>query len=264
MSPKTDPSPKRAVRRALALVVLAALTLWAIRALVQADAAFIPWQSLFLPLLANVAFLVFAAWRMQVLSTAPLRFVTCIKSIALVSALLIAFPSRLSDLIKPVYLLERDKLPMARGFSVLFLERALDVVMVAGLLGIIALGLDGATGQNFASTARRLIAICAVLGGGLAALMFVPDLMRKLITWVPFAALRAFAQQVFEALHEAGKSGRLWGGTLLSVVVWLSAYLIFYFYLSALSTSQGDVDITAMAALVHQGLRPSAFHRQNV
>ena len=234
----------------LVLGILGALVFWALRALAQTDVQFIPWQSLFLPLLANVGFLGFAAWRMQTLSATPLRFVTSVKSIALVSTLLIAFPSRLSDLIKPVYLLERDKLPMAQGFSVLFLERALDMLMVAGLLGVIVLGLDGSGGQDFASSARVLVVICAVLGALFAALLLAPDMLRKMINWLPFAPLRAFAEQFLDALIQAGKTGRLWAGTALSVAVWLCAYLIFYFYLSALTSLEGDVNITAMAALV--------------
>lgn len=243
----TSPPPMRRGRYLLASALLIALVLWAVSQISRAEAQIIPWGSLAMPVLCNVAFLVLAAWRMQILSLRSLPFRSAVNSIALVAVLLIAFPSRLSDLIKPVYLNMRAGLPVAQGFSVLFFERALDVLMVLGILGIVAFGL----GTAQAGAQLQTVAIITVaLAAGVAIAAFAPGVLHRLIGWLPFERLRSVTTQVLSAIQTTSTGGRLGAGAVLSVLVWLSAYLIFYSYLAALDPSQEAGQITAMAALV--------------
>jgi len=53
-----------------------------------------------------------------------------------------SFPARLGELVRPALLLEKENVPLGAGFSVVFMERILDLMVALGVLLVVLVQLD--------------------------------------------------------------------------------------------------------------------------
>lgn len=172
------------------------------------------------------------------------------KSIALVSSLLIVFPSRLSDLIKPVYLSERAGLDLSAGFSILFYERALDVFVLLGMLVLLVLGQGTAAGDGILRSTTLLSFIGLALIALIGVLIVRPALLQRAARGLPLPGLRHMATQFLSVLSDTSRAPVVaWAG-VLSLLAWANSYLIFYVYLVSLNTPDSSISVDALSVLL--------------
>jgi len=53
-----------------------------------------------------------------------------------------SFPARLGELVRPALLLEKEEVPLGAGFSVVFIERIIDLMVALGVLLVVLMTLD--------------------------------------------------------------------------------------------------------------------------
>jgi uncharacterized protein (TIRG00374 family) len=85
------------------------------------------------------------AWRQQLLVQAVLPNTTYRGNLSVLCMSFFcinSFPARLGELVRPALLLEKEDLPLGSGFSVVFMERILDLMMALGVLLVILVQLD--------------------------------------------------------------------------------------------------------------------------
>jgi uncharacterized protein (TIRG00374 family) len=187
---------------------------------------------------------------MIALSGGKVSLATGCKSIALVSSLLIVFPSRLSDLIKPVYLLERAGLNLSAGFSILFFERTLDVFVLLGMLAILILGQSTVVGDDILRSATFLGVLGFALIVLIGALAVRPRLLKRAAGVLPLLGFRRSVTQFVAALSDTASAPVIARGGVLSLLAWANSYLIFYVYLVSLNTPDAGISIDAMSVLL--------------
>lgn len=84
----------------------------------------------------NLASLAFFALRTRGLADGQVTWWTGFKGVALTNTLLYVFPSRLAELVKPVYFSQVAQMPILRGTALVAVERLMDAVIVAVGLGL--------------------------------------------------------------------------------------------------------------------------------
>lgn len=189
--------------------------------------------------------IVVMAWRTQILGAGKLSFWVALKATALVGSLLLILPSRLSDLVKPVYLSEHSGLGLAKGFSLLLFERILDLLAVAALLLIALAIFSNQQMIQFGDTFTTLLAMLAVIGIGLALLFFMPQTIEQLLSRLPIPLIRKLSTHFFLALKDTADRTRLSQALIITGPLWLNSYMIFLVYFAVF----GPSDIDAKAAL---------------
>ncbi len=242
------PKNRPVLRISIALLLLGLLIIWAARTLWQEDYTIVPIRGFILAVLVSGVSVISAAWRMQVLSEGRVSLATGSKSIALVASLLIVFPSRLSDLVKPVYLLERASLELSKGFSILFYERALDVFVLLGMLAILIFAQGAARDEALIGSTTLLSALAVTLVLVFSLLIFAPNALVRAVQNLPFDGLKRMTIQFLYALTNS--TPVLTKAGVLSVIVWANSYLIFYVYLVHLNTEGTTAQIGALAVLL--------------
>jgi uncharacterized membrane protein YbhN (UPF0104 family) len=150
----------------------------------------------------------------------------------LVTPLFLLLPSRLSELVKPLYLLSAAKLPLAKGLAVVAVERFLDVVCVAVLIAVAAiLAVPGSAG-TLRFSAIIFASVAAVGLCGIVVLLTIPGLINRILNWIPFDGLRRNAQALFLAARETVSPPRLGGALIVCVLAWASSYASFWTFLT--------------------------------
>ncbi len=84
----------------------------------------------------NLASLAFFALRTRALADRQVTWWAAFKGVALTNTLLYVFPSRLAELVKPVYFSQVAGMPILRGTALVAVERLMDAVIVAAGLGL--------------------------------------------------------------------------------------------------------------------------------
>ena len=237
-------------RVAGALLLFGAMIFWAVHKVTASELSLVPIQGFILAMLVSAVSLLTAAWRMQALSDGRIGVSAGCKSIALVSSVLIAFPSRMSDLVKPVYLAERVALELPKGFSVLFFERALDVFVVVGMLGLLLIGQGTEAGAALWGSAGMLATIGVGLALVIGALIAAPGSLLRAAHMLPTHWLKRTAGHLLDAMTETTSTQVLFKGAALSVLAWLNSYMIFYVYLTALALPEAAIHIDAWIVLL--------------
>lgn len=220
------------LRIALAAIFIAILG-WAVhgRVDIQGHGALLLWGTLAVIPYAFVC-LALVAFNLSILSGGAVRYRHAFRAAALVTPLFLLLPSRLSELVKPLYLLSAAKLPLAKGLAVVAVERFLDVVCVGVLIAVAAaLAVPGSAGAlQFSAIVFASVAAVGVCG--IAVLLTVPGLIDRILSWIPLDGLRRNAQALILAARETVSPPRLAGAFIVCVLAWASSYASFWTFLT--------------------------------
>lgn len=220
---KTRESTLLWVRVATLLVALTAITIIASRLRAEQSTAHLFAVLAVQPL--NLLALLFAGLRLTVLSGGAAPVWPAIKASSLSSTLLYLLPSRLSELVKPIYLSTQGHLSLLRGIAIVAMERFLDVAIVAllGLAGMLLLSHDGA-----APATVWWVALAAVCAAGCILLVWKPALIHAVIDLVPIARLRAGLTRLLDDLIATMSPWRLLLGLLFGLCAWACSFAMIY------------------------------------
>lgn len=134
-------------------------------------------------------------------------------------------PGRLFEAAKPVVLNLETKLPLARGFVAVALERLLDVGCLALLA---AFAVAGAAAQYAEGLRQAALVLAALLGIGVVLVFTLatwPNFAGRIVNALPFRRLRSVANQMVDTFGRAGNWRMLVVSVLYSLLAWMSSYL---------------------------------------
>lgn len=243
--PASSPPPRRGSGRGRLLLGLAigalalGLALWGVplREVGQAMAgASLPWL---LPVAAIfMGQQVLRTWRQVIIirALAPTSSFRTNFSILCISFLAInTLPARLGEIVRPLLLLEKEKIPLGTGFAVVFLERVVDLCATFVMLALVAwlvpidLGTDG--GHDWIALGRS--AASALLPMVLIALIGLLLMGRRVVAWLrPLARrgprawqlaagiLLAFTGTFIQGLDALRSPARLFGIVAITALTW--------------------------------------------
>jgi uncharacterized membrane protein YbhN (UPF0104 family) len=164
-------------------------------------------------------------------------------SLALTGAFLV--PGRVTEILKPLYFKRKRSLSMADGVSILLVERFYDLVMVlfmgVGVLYFLPVSESGLVGVS------KVVAIAGIVFLLLSVIIIniYPNICVRIINLIPFIKMRDFLISTFNALKDSLSHGlKLWQ-LILTVVGWLGAWALYWFYLQW----DGGVSLTVYQAL---------------
>lgn len=132
-------------------------------------------------------------------------------------------PGRVAELFKATYLRAYADVPLSRGIAAVFLERSVDLLIVAGL------GLIGAA--LLSNVDNKLAFGLAVLV--IAALIFIPLLEKQLEVLskrIPWSKLRVFSEELLKHIAETVRAGTFYRGLALGVATWAASFANIYLF----------------------------------
>lgn len=176
----------------------------------------------------NALSTVFISWRLLLLARAPAGFVSSFKAQCLAATFLLFAPGRISEIVKPLYLIERDKVPAAHAFAAVVIERLADVIIVAIAIVVTAF-LTG--GGSF----ERVWLLVTLLLFSVFGLIFValakPEWMRRLIQLLPFEKIEGVIVRLFDQCRKNLVPRMLLPALVLGIAAWLFSFLTTYLFL---------------------------------
>jgi uncharacterized protein (TIRG00374 family) len=123
-------------------------------------------------------------------------------------------PARLSEMIKPLYLMQKMNMPFYVSISAVFMERCCDVFVVAVLV-VLSL----ATGVNLSW--QLFSVIVAVLFVALLTLpYFAPTYAKCLTRILPAGSLRTLAVNILHETASSIRTRRFWFSLCCSLLIW--------------------------------------------
>lgn len=187
----------------------------------------------------------FIAWRLKLAVHRPqISLGYCLSASLLGQASDLVLPWRLSEVIRVLYLRDRSNLPLAAGLAAIVVERAADLVVVAGLALIAAslIVVDAGIG------AFVLVAACIV------ALLLVLPLAEPVILWcikfLPSTLLRRIAHDLLTEVLSRLRDKTLWRVLGPSIPAWAAAIAGTYVFLMVAETQFGDMPLQTSLELV--------------
>lgn len=176
----------------------------------------------------NLLALICVGLRLTVLSGGAAPLWPAVKASALSGTLLYILPSRLSELVKPIYLSTQCNVTMLRGLAIVAVERSLDVLIVA-VVGLAGAALFARAGSSPAVWWWSVAATVAMAGGGL--LLWKHSFFRALINLVPLARLRTTLIRLLDDLVASMSPSRLLLGLLAGIAAWACSFAMVYILL---------------------------------
>lgn len=173
-----------------------------------------------------------AGLRLSWLCGPPVSFGAGVGVNAVAQFVVLLVPSRISEAAKPVGLLLVCDFPLSRGFTVLTIERLIDAGMLAFLLLSSLMFANGPFEEQFAWSGFVLAAL-AIAGGVIVLIVgFYPPLLSSIKQKV---SARIFAQNIDYIVRQfvhLSDPKQIFFSFSLSVVTWISSYLVFLTFLS--------------------------------
>jgi uncharacterized membrane protein YbhN (UPF0104 family) len=191
----------------------------------------------------NAASIALIALRTRIVSNGSVSWWPAVKATALTSTLLYVLPSRLSELIKPIYLAETCGIPLVRGMAIITVERFLDVVVVMAALLFSAFILSN---SELHWTLVVLVGITAVGFAGCLLLYFRPDAIKRLLSFVPWPQVRVMAERLMTEVRTSIAPQPLSWAMLVSVLAWIASFLM----VQMLFATAGSIPLTLASTLV--------------
>lgn len=186
----------------------------------------------------NMAALVLIGWRLSVLSRGKVTIWSAIKASALSGTLLYVTPSRLSELIKPVYLSANCGYGLLRGLALVAAERFLDILIVtiAGCAALLLL-------SGWASVATLwLWGLLSVLGLSSCVLLLKrPALIAQIISLLPGQALRSAMKTLVDEMRSVVAPRILAAGMVIGLAAWLMSFGLVFATLRLSASVQLDL-----------------------
>jgi glycosyltransferase 2 family protein len=154
--------------------------------------------------------------RFAVLARTPAApFIPTFKAVTLTIGMNAVLPGRISELLKPIFLMKHIDLPMSVGLAAVFLERMADAIVI-GLLALASASVViGYTGLNI---------IVALMLAVVLVLIFLPRLqllLKKLNIRLPGAAFHVFFEKFLAHASMRIKGGSFLNALMITVAVWL-------------------------------------------
>jgi uncharacterized membrane protein YbhN (UPF0104 family) len=243
--------PARGIHPVAWRLALAAVFLWLIYAYVEVPAvaghltADSLWAMLAMQPLLAAGYAVTAA-RLSALAGAA-SFGRALKAVILCYGLNLIVPARLSELIKVAYLREHGKLPASDCLAAVFVERALDAIML-GTIAVIAASL------LIVEVSRFSIAAMAVAAAGLLSLPALAPLLVRAVRRLPLRSLAPFAERFLAQTTRRVRGRSIRVALALSAVIWIvSAASVYVFLRVALGDRIGLPDALLVLAAVIAG-----------
>ena len=188
---------------------------------------------------------IFIAWRLKLAVHRPqISLGRCLSASLLGQASDLVLPWRLSEVVRVLYLRDRSHLPLTAGLAAIVVERAADLVVVAGL----------------ALIATSLIVVDAGIGAfvlvaaGIVALLLVLPLAEPAILWcikfLPSTLLRRIARDLLTEVLSRLRDRTLWRVLGPSIPAWASAIGGTYAYFTVADSQLGAMPLQASLELV--------------
>ena len=170
------------------------------------------------------------ASRISILGGHDVRWWPAFKAVALAGTMLYLLPSRLSELVKPIYLAESCRLSFVRGLAVVGFERLSDilVVTVAVTIGAVLLaddGLHGVLGIWLALSAVCIVA-CAVL-------FTWPRLITAGLKVLPWPRLNVAIERLVLEASRSLEPRSFPRAVLMGLLGWSASFLMWHAFLRA-------------------------------
>lgn len=178
----------------------------------------------------------FPGLRLARLAGPPATSAAAFSANALSVAFSLVAPGRLFEAVKPVALNLQTKLPLARGFAAVALERLLDVGCLALLAAIAVAGAAAQYAEGLRQGALVLAVLLALGLGFLGALATWPALADRVVKALPFRWVRRAAGEMLQAFVRAGSWRILTIPAGYSLLTWASSYLTFFTLLGLFGT----------------------------
>lgn len=171
----------------------------------------------------NALSLLLIALRLSLLSNGTVGIWPAFKGTTLAATLLYVLPSRLSELIKPVYFAHRCGITMAKGLALIAVERLLDVIVVtiAILLGALLIATPGLGKALYLWGGLTLAGSIAVM-----VLLRWPHLLTRVLALLPAGRVLAMIEQVMAEVRQSIASRRFIGALLAGLGAWVASYLM--------------------------------------
>ncbi len=185
-------------------------------------------------IVATLVTYVARAFRWQVLLN-PLKSVPMTP---LVSTTLLGFSAiylfgRAGELVRPLWLTRRERIPLTASLATIIVERVLDTLMIIALFGLALLVVQLPSKAAHIVTLMKNTAWLMVAGSAAAMvfLFFFRSNIDRIIRFVPIAKIASLLRNFSEGLSFLDRSRSFGLALLHSVVVWIVIVLQFWFML---------------------------------
>lgn len=168
--------------------------------------------------------LVFQSIRLGLLAGLPhMQIRRPLSAVLLSQGLNLVLPGRVAEAFKATYLRTYADVPISRGMAAVFLERSVDMIIVAllGLVGVVMLS----KGSNW-------FAFC-VAGFLILFLISIPLLENRLLLLtklLPWAKLRVFFENFLQHVADKVRGGTFYYALALGVGAWIASFANIYLF----------------------------------
>lgn len=185
----------------------------------------------------------FAGSRIRVLSGDAVPRHEAFKAVCLANALMFVLPSRLSDLVKPIFLADRCGLPVLNGLAVIMFERMIDVIIVAIGVSFVTILIAG---NSLTGILPFWIGLAAIVCIATYVILFRPGAILVLIRQLPGETLRRRLVELFSGVSSAVTPRAIPSALGWGVLAWLVSWSMFYVFIRI----AGSVPPTLESSLV--------------
>jgi len=156
--------------------------------------------------------------------TPPVPFHVVFKGVFLSIGLNMILPARLSEFAKPLFLYNKEKVPISNGLGAIFAERILDVVVLALLAGV-------ALCETYIELSYQIIVtLLAIPIAVFLTLLFFDSIILKVVAYLPYKPVKEFVENILTHTFQLIKQRRFYYGFALSVLGWVGATLCYYIF----------------------------------
>jgi glycosyltransferase 2 family protein len=146
---------------------------------------------------------------------------------------------RPGELVRPLWLTQKEHIPLTASVATIVVERVLDTLMIIAMFGLALLIVELPSAANQALTLMKSTAWLLV-GGSVAAmvcLFFFRSNIERIVRYVPFAGLVSLLRNFSEGLSFLDRSSSFGLAIAHSVFVWVVIALQFWFMLLGMNFS---------------------------
>ncbi len=176
----------------------------------------------------NILSGLFVAGRLSYLAGPKVGIWSAAKAMCLSVLILYLLPSRLSELIKPLYLSDRCDVPVSRMLAAVLCERLSDLLIMAFA---VALGVSYLASDSLLSTLPYWIAIAVAIVVFSTMLILRPQIFGRLIALLPWTRITRLLNRLLEEASAILKPKIILPTLLLGALGWTCSYLMMFAFL---------------------------------
>jgi uncharacterized membrane protein YbhN (UPF0104 family) len=178
--------------------------------------------------------LVFQSIRLGLLADLPnIQIRRPLSAVLLSQGLNLAIPGRVAEAFKATYLCAYAGVPLSVAIAAVFLERSVDIIIVAllGLIGVILLSKDGSWFAFFVAGILMLVLI---------SIPFLENRLLLLTKLLPWARLRGFFENFLQHISDKVRGDTFYCALALGVLAWLTSFANIYIFVNIAGTKPVD------------------------